>query len=195
MGSAVALQPNGKIVVAGLSDVAPQHDFAVLRLQDDGSADLSYGNNGFVLVDVDFGSVDAGYAMVIDAAGCAVVAGSAGPWAGIARLLGDEQTSGALDDWELQRSLRLEDPWPNPMRQQTSISFHLAKAAALELAIFDVRGRLIRRLASGERFEVGRHTILWDGRNSAGRSVANGVYLVSARRGSDREMRRITLLR
>jgi len=48
-----------------------------------------------------------------------------------------------------------------------------------EIAVYDVNGRLIRRLASGPR-EAGEHRLSWDGRDEAGRSVASGVYLAQA---------------
>jgi len=49
---AVALQPDGKIVVAGSSGPASQHDFAVARFDSDGSLDNSFGTGGKVLTTI-----------------------------------------------------------------------------------------------------------------------------------------------
>ncbi len=65
---------------------------------------------------------------------------------------------------------------PNPVRDGTSIVFSLAKTSNVDLSIFDVSGRLIRALASGER-AAGVHAASWDGADASGARVASGVYL------------------
>jgi photosystem II stability/assembly factor-like uncharacterized protein len=64
---------------------------------------------------------------------------------------------------------------PNPFRDHTSLRLELTAPGVLDVAIFDVTGRQVRRLASGRR-EAGIHTITWDGRDDAGHRVAAGVY-------------------
>lgn len=73
----VGIQPNGRIVVAGLTlDTRTSYDFAIARLRKDGSLDPSFGSGG--TVNVDFaGGADFGLALSI-LPGCRiVVAGSA----------------------------------------------------------------------------------------------------------------------
>ena len=43
------------------------------------------------------------------------------------------------------------------------------------LVIYDVRGRLIRKLTEGTR-GVGTHVVNWDGRDREGQSVPAGTY-------------------
>jgi len=63
---------------------------------------------------------------------------------------------------------------PNPGLGE--VRFEARGAAAHEpLLIFDVRGRLVRRLEAGAR--------AWDGRDDAGAPAASGVYLVSPAAG------------
>jgi uncharacterized delta-60 repeat protein len=71
-GQAVALQPDGKIVVAGYSD-AGSYNFAVARLDANGSLDSSFATAGKAVVD--FGGVDFAEAMVLQPDGKIVVAG------------------------------------------------------------------------------------------------------------------------
>src|SRR5207248_10106800 len=55
--TAVAVQPHGKIVGAGYTDggtVGGANDFAVLRLNPDGSPDPTFGTGGKVTVDFGF---------------------------------------------------------------------------------------------------------------------------------------------
>ena len=76
---AVALQPDGKIVVAGTADeVGPgDFDFALARYNLDGSLDSSFGVAGLVLTDLNGnGSFDEASALVLQPDGKIVVAGS-----------------------------------------------------------------------------------------------------------------------
>jgi uncharacterized delta-60 repeat protein len=79
-GNAVAVQSDGKIVVAGhiFND-----DFAVVRFNSDGSPDSSFDSNG--LVTTDFGASDQAYAVAIQSDGKIVVAGTSGTDFALAR--------------------------------------------------------------------------------------------------------------
>jgi hypothetical protein len=65
--------------------------------------------------------------------------------------------------------------FPNPFNPTTHVTFDLAKTGPVEVAIYDVRGQLVQKLASGT-MNSGRHDLVWQGRDDAGRSVASGVY-------------------
>ena len=76
VANAVAIQADGKIVVAGSADVSPKgKSFAVVRYNADGSLDGTFGNGGKVTTDVSTGS-DVANAVAIQADGKIVVAGS-----------------------------------------------------------------------------------------------------------------------
>ncbi len=72
-GSAVALQADGRIVVAGLSDNGTDYDVLVLRYNTNGSLDTGFGTNG--VATYDSGSGDDGSAVALQADGKIVVAG------------------------------------------------------------------------------------------------------------------------
>ena len=74
-GKAVAIQKNGKIVVAGKSGLDP--DFAVARYNTDGSLDVTFNPTGSLpgTVTTDFGGADEGNAVAIQKDGKIVVAG------------------------------------------------------------------------------------------------------------------------
>jgi uncharacterized delta-60 repeat protein/uncharacterized repeat protein (TIGR01451 family) len=91
---AIAIQPDGKIVAAGISNC----DFAFARYNQNGSLDLSFGNNGKAVVDF-FGACDfaLGVALQPDgriiASGRAAVNGSITQLAALVRL----NSNGTLD--------------------------------------------------------------------------------------------------
>ncbi len=69
---AVAIQSDGKIVVAGTTYIGTTHDFTLLRLNADVTPDTSFGMG---IVITDFGYEDYGNAMAIDSDGKIVVVG------------------------------------------------------------------------------------------------------------------------
>jgi uncharacterized delta-60 repeat protein len=71
-GFTVAIQPDGKILVAGRSG----DDFAILRYSSSGTLDRTFGRNGVATIDIAARSVDDGRAMVLQPDGKIVVAGT-----------------------------------------------------------------------------------------------------------------------
>lgn len=67
------------------------------------------------------------------------------------------------------------DAVPNPFNPTTMLTFSVAAASHVELAIYSVNGALVRTVASG-RYERGVHGAAWDGRNENGSQVCSGVY-------------------
>jgi bacillopeptidase F len=86
---------------------------------------------------------------------------------------------------------------PNPFRPRAgelAFSFALGAPGQVELGIYDVAGRQLRRLAAG-RLEAGGHTLRWDGRDERGRPAATGVYLCRLEAGAASRALRFVLLR
>ena len=74
--TALAVQADGKLVVAGLTSGPAGQDFALVRYRPNGTVDPSFGNHGRVTTDF-AGGADAAHALVIQADGKLVAAGSA----------------------------------------------------------------------------------------------------------------------
>jgi hypothetical protein len=73
---------------------------------------------------------------------------------------------------------------PNPFSggSGTLIHFTVAVPGAAEVRIFDVRGRLIRRIVT--EAELGDNYVTWDGRSNGGRLASSGVYFYQLRMGT-----------
>ena len=59
-----------------------------------------------------------------------------------------------------------------------AIHYELAEPARLDPAVYDVRGRVVRRLAAGLLAADGEHHVIWDGLDERGGPVGRGVYFV-----------------
>ena len=88
----------------------------------------------------------------------------------------------------------LAQNFPNPFNPQTEIRFELPYANNTRLSIYDLRGRLVKDLVSGHMI-AGRHSVIWMGKDHAGRQVASGVYYYQITSGKFTETRRMTLVK
>ena len=90
--------------------------------------------------------------------------------------------------------------WPLPYRGgDLNVSFAVfgplgATTGQAEVALFDPAGRLVRVLARGH-FSGGQQLIRWDGRNSRGAPVGDGVYFLRARSSGQCTTLRLAVIR
>lgn len=68
----------------------------------------------------------------------------------------------------------------NPFQESAGLLFDLAEGGPIEAGIFDVAGRMLRRLERAKA-EAGENVLVWDGRDAGGREVPAGVYLARYR--------------
>ncbi|MFW6347243.1 MAG: MXAN_6640 family putative metalloprotease, partial [Cyclonatronaceae bacterium] len=68
--------------------------------------------------------------------------------------------------------VRLLPNYPNPFNAQTTLAFELPAAASVQLQLFDITGRPVARLLSGDTFGPGVHTVSWNAKNAA-----SGIYI------------------
>jgi len=83
---------------------------------------------------------------------------------------------------------------PNPFNPATTISFSLNRPAAVELRVFDLRGRLVNTLLSGTA-SAGDHKVVWRGESATGRDVPSGTYFYLLKTGSETYTHKMQLLK
>ncbi len=74
VGESVAIQHDGKIVVIGTTDHKPTTDIVLIRYNENGSLDYSFGFGGIVITDINSG-FDIGKSIVIQSDGKLIVSG------------------------------------------------------------------------------------------------------------------------
>jgi hypothetical protein len=107
----------------------------------------------------------------------------------------NDENSVGIPELESGAMLSLDANYPNPFRTTTTISFSLGVPSSVRLAVFDVSGRLVRRLHDGRALAAGRHDVTWDGIDEAGRASAPGVYYYRLEAPQGAASRRMLLLR
>jgi len=70
----------------------------------------------------------------------------------------------------------LEQNTPNPFNPVTTIFYSVPVKTQVDLYVYDVTGKVVKRLVDGVTTEPGRHKATWDGKTDAGRAVSSGVY-------------------
>ena len=84
---------------------------------------------------------------------------------------------------------------PNPFNPSTEIRFEIpGEGSAIDLAVYDIAGRRVAGLASGF-VAGGSHSVVWRGRDDAGRSVGSGVYFYRLEADGFVESRKLLLLK
>ena len=89
--------------------------------------------------------------------------------------------------------------YPNPFNPETWIPYQLAESAEISLTIYDMDGRVVRRLAVGYQaagiYRNRARAAYWDGRNQLGESVASGLYFYTLTADNFTATRRMLILK
>lgn len=84
--------------------------------------------------------------------------------------------------------------WPNPFRRSTGITYSVPGGGNIALSIYDSSGRLVRALI--DKYELaGSHSVVWDGTDSEGCQVKDGVYFCRVEFGELSKTRKMIMLR
>lgn len=84
--------------------------------------------------------------------------------------------------------------YPNPFSSLVTINVDLPETNFLLIRIYDSSGNQIRTVSSGLGF-IGENEFFWDGTNTFGRPVPDGVYLIRITYRNENTARRVLLTR
>ncbi|MCP4411805.1 MAG: T9SS type A sorting domain-containing protein, partial [Gammaproteobacteria bacterium] len=82
----------------------------------------------------------------------------------------------------------LEQNYPNPFNPETKIPFVLSKRSHVVLEIYDILGKKVKTLFSGQ-MPSGDHKLLWNGRNNSGYQASSGTYFYRLKVGDKQLIR------
>lgn len=102
--------------------------------------------------------------------------------------------TGVGESERLPGSFDLAQNYPNPFNATTVIGFALPKSDNVNLSIYDLLGRRITTLFSGN-LSAGEYSFSWDGRNERGIITASGVYFYKLGASEAVSIKRMTLIK
>ncbi len=144
--------------------------------------DLKYAEriNGVWLRDTIASGGDVGRysAVVVDASNLPALLYYDGTQGKLRSATGRAGTTGVPErppaDLGLRPSIRARS---NPFRDACTLTLTLPASGPLSLEVFDTTGRRVRRIGDSYH-DQGSGSLVWDGRDDAGREVANGLYFL-----------------
>ncbi len=174
-GYGVAIQADGKIVIAGSKQTGSSStDIALFRVLNNGSVDNTFGNNGIVTTDL--GESGIARAIVIQPDSKIVVAGTAGSELAIARYL-----PGTVVDTEEPDAAPTFSIQPNPASDFIEIETSGDVGVAARISLYDSGSRLLR----SANFE---NRLRWD----TG-SLTPGVYWIQLQTSGSSHMEKLII--
>ena len=160
-------------------------DLVQYRVQTGGQVDMAQSTK-----DLHFGMAQA---TVIDSVTISWPSGQSETFAGLSAdqtyVIAEDYSAVPRDHCGLT-ALQFSEPAPNPSRQAATFHYELPQTGPVRVEIFDLNGRHVRLLHSGEQ-SAGQHMVVWDGLRDKGASVAPGVYFARLTAGEATVERRI----
>ena len=98
------------------------------------------------------------------------------------------------DSKEVPQQFLLHQNYPNPFNAETTIKYELPQKGNVSLRIYDLKGRLVKRLVNKEH-TAGYHKLIWDGLDNHGQLVASGLYLYRIQAGEFQDMRKLIFIK
>ena len=91
------------------------------------------------------------------------------------RMVKFENVVGVNEEPTLVKALKINDNYPNPFSDQTTLDFEIETTGDVEVNIFDNSGKQIRTLKCSNCL-AGRNVLIWDGLNESNIKVSAGSY-------------------
>jgi len=84
---------------------------------------------------------------------------------------------------------------PNPLNPQATLTYTTSRSGAVRIDLFDIQGRLVRRLVDDPAMAAGAHEAIIDGRGARGETLPSGVYYIRGTSSEGEFKRLITILK
>jgi hypothetical protein len=97
--------------------------------------------------------------------------------------------------YSIPEQFHLYQNYPNPFNPRTTIPFQLNRSGRISIMIYDVTGKLVRKLIDNQWYPIGEHEIIWDGKTRKGGDAASGMYFYQLIVGQQRVTRPMLLIR
>lgn len=105
------------------------------------------------------------------------------------------ETTGVESEFFGPAEFSLGQNYPNPFNPSTTIEYSVKTSGQVRLAVFNLRGEVVRVLVDEDVSAGQQVPAIWDGRDSFGQQVASGMYFYRLESGNEIQTRRMQLVR
>ncbi len=102
--------------------------------------------------------------------------------------------TGIKNDNQLPLSFRVEQNYPNPFNPSTTINYSVKFASVVTIKVYNLLGQIVRTLVDEEK-PSGNYTVVWDGRDNNGTSVASGAYFYRYSANNTTQIKKMILMK
>ena len=88
-----------------------------------------------------------------------------------------ETAIGKADKSDIPNHYSLYQNYPNPFNPTTTIKYDIAALSNLQIDIFNILGVKVKSF-SKKAVAPGRYSYFWNGKNSSGKRIPSGVYII-----------------
>ncbi|MBD3289027.1 T9SS type A sorting domain-containing protein, partial [candidate division KSB1 bacterium] len=114
--------------------------------------------------------------------------------AGWYSLIEDKATGGDQELLDLSIEPRIFSPRGSGHNNEAHISFSLASDSQVTINIFNLAGRLVKKVCTNRYMSRGTNSIAWDGRDNAGNFNVSGLYIVTIHSGKKTATKTVMVL-
>jgi hypothetical protein len=100
-----------------------------------------------------------------------------------------------IDNGVIPVQYSLDQNYPNPFNPSTTINYNLPKNASVSLKIFNALGQEVVTLVNGEEQMSGKYQVIWDGKDSFGKTMATGMYFYELKAGNVNLVKKMLLMK
>lgn len=84
--------------------------------------------------------------------------------------------------------------YPNPFNPVTTISYNIPNAGHVSVEIYNIAGQKVKTLVN-ENQSAGANSVIWNGTNDNGKTVASGVYMYKIKNGKHTSTKKMILMK
>jgi len=95
---------------------------------------------------------------------------------------------------EIPKEFYISQNYPNPFNSSTRIVYGLSQNANVKIRIYDVMGRNVTTLIN-QKQNIGNYSLMWNGENKSGYSVATGLYFCTIEAGTYTKTIKMAMIR
>ena len=99
-----------------------------------------------------------------------------------------------VDGNQIPEVYALHQNYPNPFNPITNINYDLPEDAKVNIAIFDVMGRIVSNIVN-ENQSAGYKSLQWNATNNGGYPISAGVYIYTIKAGNFSQTKKMVLLK
>lgn len=85
-----------------------------------------------------------------------------------------------IDDESNPGIFTVSNSYPNPFNPSTHVKINIPTSAQISANVYNIKGEWVKTLFAGN-MDSGAYELAWDGKNSWGQTVANGIYILQIR--------------